>query len=222
MAPGVLRALVERAQGVPVGPMKTLSIALALLSVLGGAVLLSPVAAQTDADPVVRAILAGDETTGVSLMQMDETLDTGQVFATVATGIRPDETAGTLTARLAALGAVLVAENLEGAVSGDLAAVPQDDAPATAAGMVGVEEAFLDPARHSAEAVAQAVRAFNPWPGAWTRLVGRRFKIWSARLATGPGPDPGTAAAAGQCLVDEGRELVGDLAATYEHCVTDY
>lgn len=129
------------------------------------------------ASPVVRAILAGDETTGVSIMQIDEGLDTGPVFATAGTAIRWGETGGELTARLAALGARLLADTLPGIVEGTLPAAPQDGDLATAAAKVKTEEAFIDPARHSTEAVLRAVWAFAPKPGAWGMVGGERLKV---------------------------------------------
>jgi methionyl-tRNA formyltransferase len=144
------------------------------------------------ASPVVRAILAGDETTGVTLIQMDEGLDTGPVFAVAETGITEDETAGELTMRLAELAGQMMGEWLEGVMRGELVAEPQDDAMATAAAKVTVEEAFLDPRRHTAVSVHRAVRAFNPKPGAWGLVEGERFKVWGA-VTTDVPAEPGLA-----------------------------
>jgi methionyl-tRNA formyltransferase len=149
------------------------------------------------ASPVVRAILAGDAATGVSIMAIDEGLDTGPVFATAATPIGETETAGGLTARLASMGSRLLAETLPGIVGGSIAAEPQDDAAATAAAKVRTEEAFVDPRHHSAEAVLRAVRAFHPRPGAWGVVEGDRLKLWAAAPAAGSGPDPGAAEVVG-------------------------
>ncbi len=132
------------------------------------------------ASPVVRAILAGDSQTGVSIMQIDEGMDTGPVFAAVETAIGDGETGGRLTGRLAGLGARLLAETLPGIVDGSLQAVPQDDATATAAAKVRTGEAFIDPVHHSAVAVVRAVRAFSPKPGAWGIVEGERIKVWEA------------------------------------------
>lgn len=144
------------------------------------------------ASPVVRAILAGDRQTGVSIMQIDEGLDTGAVFAAAPAPIRPGETAGALTARLAALGARLLADTLPGVLDGSVAAVPQDDGAATAAAKVRNEEAFVDPVHHSAAAVLRAVRAFNPKPGAWAMVEGARCKVWEA-APSDEAAEPGTA-----------------------------
>lgn len=163
------------------------------------------------ASPVVRAILAGDEVTGVSIMQIDSGLDTGPVFATAETPVRDTDTGGTLTARLAALGAQLLVETLPGIVSGDLEAAPQDDDKATAAGKVSSDEAFVDPNLHTTAAVGRAIRAFNPKPGAWGIVEEARIKLWAASPAD-PGPESGTAE------VVSGRVVLGtsDGAVTLE------
>jgi methionyl-tRNA formyltransferase len=154
------------------------------------------------ASPVVRTILAGDHAAGVTLIQMDEGLDTGPVYAAESTAVRPGETAGELTARLAVLGGGLVAITIPGVVEGTLTPVPQDDSRATAAAKVGVAEAFLDPARHRVDAVDRAVRAFNPKPGAWAIVDGRRFKVWRVGPASAEVP-PGVA------VVADDRVLLG-------------
>ncbi|MFH1329262.1 MAG: methionyl-tRNA formyltransferase [Actinomycetota bacterium] len=153
------------------------------------------------ASPVVRTILAGDELTGVTLMQLDAGMDTGPVLAVAPTRVRPEESAGELTTRLAGMGAGMLVEHLPIYVTGALALRPQLDEGATAAARVRVEEAFVDPTRHRAGAVLRAVRAFDPKPGAWTELDGGRLKLWRARPATGPGPEPGVVEAAGGAVL---------------------
>ncbi|MEX2323193.1 MAG: methionyl-tRNA formyltransferase [Acidimicrobiia bacterium] len=144
------------------------------------------------ASPVTRALLAGDTETGVTLMVMDEGLDTGPMLATSVMPIRPTDTTGTLTARLAGSGASLVADHLTAFVAGDLSARPQEDALATAAAKVSVEEAFLDPARHGHVAIDRAIRAFHPRPGAWGMVDGARLKVLSASPMDADPPAPGT------------------------------
>lgn len=151
------------------------------------------------ASPVARAILAGDEVTGVSLMEMDEGLDTGPVLATREIPVG-EVSAGILTARLAAVGARLLADVLTDHVAGRIEPAAQDDAAATAAARVRVDEAFVDPVRHSTEAVLRAVRAFDPWPGAWALVDGTRVKLWEARPAP-QGPPPGVGESDGRRLV---------------------
>ena len=152
------------------------------------------------ASPVVRAILAGDAATGVTLLQLDAGLDTGPTYDRVTTAITPEENAGELTLRLAALGARLLRDRLEAIVSGVLRPVAQDEAGATAAGKVTVAEAHLDPRRHRTAAVLRAVRAFNPKPGAWSVVDGQRLKVWVTLPAAGAAP-PGTALIAGRTVL---------------------
>lgn len=148
------------------------------------------------AAPVPRAILAGDRETGVTLMLMDEGLDTGPILARRSTPIRADDTAGTVTDRLAGSGAELLRSELPRYLAGELEALPQDEEAATYAPKVTPEEARLDPAR-PAEELGRMVRAFNPRPGCWGEVEGERFKVWGAR------PD--------RVEVTPGRlELVGD------------
>jgi len=164
------------------------------------------------ASPVVRTLLAGDPLSGVTLMVLDEGMDTGPVVAMEPTPVRADETAGELSARLAELGAAMLRRHLEAYLAGDLAPRPQPPEGATAAARVRVEEAFVDPTRHRAEMVLRAVRAFDPKPGAWTELEGARVKLWRARPAPGPGPGAGVAAPAGGVVLlgaaDEPVELI--------------
>jgi methionyl-tRNA formyltransferase len=155
------------------------------------------------ASPVVRTILAGDDLSGVTLMQLDAGMDTGPVLAVSPTHVGGEETAGELTARLAVRGATMLREALPAYVAGEISPRPQPEAGATAAARVKVEEAFVDPSRHHAAAVLRAVRAFDPKPGAWTEFDGVRIKLWRARPASGPGPGPGVAA------MIEGAVLLG-------------
>lgn len=155
------------------------------------------------ASPVVRAILAGDSHTGVSIMQIEEGLDTGPVFATVETAIGDWDTGGVLTGRLAGLGGRLLAETLPGIVDGSLQAAPQDDERATAAAKVRTDEAFIDPVHHSAVAVVRAVRAFSPKPGAWGVVEGERIKVWEAWGDPAEDREPGVA------VLEESRVILG-------------
>ncbi len=155
------------------------------------------------ASPVVRAILAGDELTGVTLMQLDPGMDTGPVLAVAPARVGEEESAGELTARLAVMGAGMLVEHLPAYVAGDLAPRPQLEEGATAAARVRVEEAFVDPTRHHTQAVLRAIRAFDPRPGAWTDFDGVRVKLWRARAASGASLAAGVAAVVG------GKVLLG-------------
>jgi methionyl-tRNA formyltransferase len=138
------------------------------------------------AAPIQRAILAGDEETGVSIMQMDEGLDTGGVLASASLSIGARDTADGLSERLARLGATTLLQTLEGLSYGPLEATPQDNALATLAPRVEKKEAELNWSL-SAVDLERRVRAFNPWPVAFTYLPGggnpqtRRLRVWQAR-----------------------------------------
>ena len=136
------------------------------------------------ATPVERAILTGDPTTGVTLMQMAAGLDTGGVFAAWETAIGSDETAGSLTDRLAVGAAELLGQTLKAAVAGDLAPVPQDERLVTRAPRFSKEDARLDFDRPATD-VVQAIRAFGPRPGAYTTWRKERFKIHRGRAVPG-------------------------------------
>ena len=132
------------------------------------------------AAPIHRAILAGDAETGISIMQMDAGLDTGDVLLQAPTPVLDTDTAGSLHDRLADLGAGLLVTALERATTGGLARHPQDSATATYAAKIVKTEACLD-WWEPAAAVWRRVRAFNPAPGATTQWRGEAVKIWAAR-----------------------------------------
>lgn len=143
------------------------------------------------AAPIQRALLAGDAITGISIMQMDEGLDTGPVLLQESVAILPEDTAATLHDRLAALGARLVVRALAEGPSPR----PQDERSATYAARITHEEAEIDWRKPAAE-IERQVRAFNPAPGAQTRLDGTTLKIWHARSEPGPSRAPGSVCAA--------------------------
>jgi methionyl-tRNA formyltransferase len=143
------------------------------------------------AAPIQRAILAGDPKTGITIMQMDEGLDTGDMLLQRAVDIGPAETAGELHDRLASLGAQLIVEALK-----ELPApVKQDAALATHAAKLNREEAVID-WREDAALIVRKVRAYNPFPGAATTLAGDLIKIWRAEVAVKGSDSPGTVCAA--------------------------
>ncbi|MBV8950019.1 MAG: methionyl-tRNA formyltransferase [Actinobacteria bacterium] len=130
------------------------------------------------AAPVERAMLAGDEQTGVCLMRIEAGLDTGPVFACRSTPIGAEETAGELRARLVDLGAALLLQELPGIPGRE--PVPQSGEP-TYAEKLTVDEFRIDPARPAAE-LDRVVRAGNPRPGAWLMVDGERVKVWRAHV----------------------------------------
>ena len=148
------------------------------------------------AAPIQRAILAGDERTGVSIMLMDTGLDTGDVLASSATPIHASDTAGDLHERLAALGADLLVDTLDHLCEARAKARPQDASGTIHAARIQKHEARLDWRRNAVE-LDRLVRAMNPEPGAFTTLPGtraegkrQRLKIWRARPVTGTDTKP--------------------------------
>ncbi len=143
------------------------------------------------AAPIERALLAGDRETGISIMRMDEGLDTGPVIARHPVAIDARETAGSLRDKLAAVGAQAIVEALrELDRAGGLSAVPQPDAGVTYAAKIGRDAEKLDWSA-DASSLDRAVRAFDPTPGAQTSLGGAPLKIWQALPLSGRFGAPG-------------------------------
>jgi methionyl-tRNA formyltransferase len=136
------------------------------------------------AAPVQRAILAGDPVTGVTIMRMDEGLDTGPILLQRELGIGPRDTGGSLHAALAGLGAAALLEALERLAAGTLQARPQPLEGVTYAAKIGKSEARID-WRRDALAIERQVRAFDPWPVAETQLEGQRLRIHAAEACAG-------------------------------------
>ena len=139
------------------------------------------------AAPIQRAIEAGDEESGVTIMQMDAGLDTGAMLSTSRCSIDSDETSGSLYNKLAALGAAALLDDLDRLDKGLAVAVVQDNNQSTYASKIDKTEALIN---WSAEAIAidRQIRAFNPFPAAYTLIDGQRLKIWAAQ----PGPETST------------------------------
>ena len=132
------------------------------------------------AAPIQRAILAGDRETGVTIMQMDEGLDTGPMLRSKALPLSAADTAGSVHDALAALGATALLETLAGLAGGRLTPVPQPQEGVTYAPKIEKAEARIDWSRDAA-AIGRQVRAFNPWPVAETTLEGEQLRIFEAR-----------------------------------------
>ncbi len=166
------------------------------------------------AAPIQRAIRAGDERTGISIMQMDAGLDTGPELLRRELAIGPHESAGELHDRLAPLGAQAIVDAVREWAAGTLPAQPQPASGATYAAKIRKEEARIDWS-DSAVAIDRQVRAFNPWPVAETRLGDEQVRVWEARPAqqaqsTADAVPPGTVVRAvdGQLLVATGDGLL--------------
>jgi len=134
------------------------------------------------AAPIQRAILAGDATTGVTIMLMDAGLDTGPMLLKKDVSISRADTGGSLHDRLAAVGASAVLRALEGHAAGTLQPVPQPAEGVTYASKIEKSEALIDWAG-DALAIERQVRAFNPWPVAETRLDGEQLRVFEALAA---------------------------------------
>jgi methionyl-tRNA formyltransferase len=142
------------------------------------------------AAPIHRAILAGDAETGVTIMRMDEGLDTGPMLLAERTPISAADTAATVHDRLAELGGRLIVSTLDALVAKTIDPVPQPDDGVTYAHKLGKEDGALDWRRPAAE-LERKVRAFHPWPGTWFDVDGERIKVLGAALALAAGA-PGT------------------------------
>ena len=143
------------------------------------------------AAPIQHALLAGDALTGITLMQMDEGLDTGPMLVQESLVIDPRETAATLHDRLAALGADMLRRWLDHILAGHVSPTAQDEAAMTYAAMIDKAAGAIDWARDAAT-IDRLVRAMTPWPGAFTQWAGEPLKITQARPLAGPsGGHPG-------------------------------
>ncbi|HJW89379.1 MAG TPA: methionyl-tRNA formyltransferase, partial [Anaerolineales bacterium] len=131
---------------------------------------------------VQAAILNGDETSGVTIMKMDPGVDTGPILSQRAIAQTPGETGGSLTARLADLGAALLIETLPAYLQAEILPQPQDENQATYAPLIKKVDGRLD-FNLTAEQLTRRVRAFNPWPGAYMTWHGDLLKIHRAHAA---------------------------------------
>lgn len=153
------------------------------------------------AAPIHRAVLAGDGETGVTIMQMDVGLDTGPMLSKATTPIGPGDTTADLHDRLAALGAGLLVETLGALAAGTARSEAQDNALASYAAKLSKEEGRIDWTRPAAE-LARQVRAFNPFPVAFTEWHGGNLRLWRAEAIAGRGGEPGQVVAAGREGID--------------------
>nr|WP_275446887.1 methionyl-tRNA formyltransferase [Pseudoalteromonas sp. McH1-42] len=138
------------------------------------------------AAPIQRAIWAGDKETGVTIMQMDEGLDTGDMLHIATCPIDEDETSASLYNKLAELGPDALVATLDKLAAGTLNAEPQDDAQANYAKKLSKEEANID-WQLDALQIERNIRAFNPWPVCYTQMQGQTVKIWQAQVVSNKG-----------------------------------
>lgn len=155
------------------------------------------------AAPIQRALMAGDKTTGVSIMKMEAGLDSGPVLRQQAYSIGASETSGELHDRLAELGAVALKEELPLIESGNSQQQVQDPSQVTYADKLEKREAVVD-WQDSAVGIERRVRAFNPWPVAQTKYKDKVLRIWRARALEGANPNaPGP----GSVCMDDSRHV---------------
>lgn len=147
--------------------------------------------AYRGAAPIHRAVINGETTTGVTIMQMDTGLDTGDIIIQEAVDIGPDDTTGMVHDRLAVLGGDLLVVALEQVRSGHARPVPQDDAKSSYAPVLTREDEIID-WRRDAPSIKNQVRGLNPWPGARTSLGDKLLKIWRVDVADAGAAAPGT------------------------------
>ena len=149
------------------------------------------------AAPIHRAIEAGDDETGITIMQMEEGLDTGPMLLIERIAIGPQDSTGKLHDQLAALGGKMIVQALRKLEQGKLEAVPQPEAGVTYAAKISKEEATLDFSQSALE-IGRKVRAFNPFPGAHGTVGGVHVKLWGAEVLEGASSSaaPGTVLAA--------------------------
>jgi methionyl-tRNA formyltransferase len=133
------------------------------------------------ASPIQTAILNGETETGVTIMKMDAGLDTGEIISQTRTPILPEDNSQMLHDRLAQLGAELLVETIPDYVAGKLLPKPQPAEGASYAAKIKKEDGKID-WNEPAEKILNRLRAFTPWPGAFTYLNGKLLKIWKAEV----------------------------------------
>ena len=153
------------------------------------------------AAPIQRAVLAGDTSSGVTIMQMEEGLDTGPMYLIEEVVLAENETGGSLHDRLSVLGAEALMKALPGILDGSSIPVPQDDALSCYARKLDKAEAWIDWSRPAIE-IERQIRAFNPWPVAQTRYEDSNLRIWRAHAIRGVDGTPGMVMNASRSGID--------------------
>jgi methionyl-tRNA formyltransferase len=183
----------------------------ALLDLPHGALNLHPslLPRHRGATPIPATILAGDDVTGVTLIRMDEGLDSGPIVDRRTLALRGTETTPELEAALAGMAADLLGDGLRPWLRGDLAARPQPEAGATMTRPLRREDGRLAPTRPATELERQ-VRAYQPWPGSFVDTVVGRLVVWAASLGPGTDREPGSFGPDGLATA-EGELLLRDV-----------
>lgn len=160
------------------------------------------------AAPITWAVVRGEPETGVTLMQMDAGMDTGAMLEQFATPISDDETAGELSERLSAIGALATRKGLPTYVAGGYTPIQQDSSKATMAPMLKKEDGRIDFTK-PARAVHDHVRGMTPWPGAFTTARGKTVKVHATRVTDVPQPKDGGKAEPGTVVfADKSRVVI--------------
>ncbi len=163
------------------------------------------------AAPIQWAIASGETQTGVTTIEIDAGLDTGDILLQRETPIGPEETAIELGARLAVTGADLLVETLAGLRDGTVAARPQDSSNASLAPILKKEDGRIDWTQPASQ-IHNRVRGFLPWPGCHTKLRGKTLEIWKSRIAEPGAGQPGSARAHhGRFLVSCGKDTTLEI-----------
>ncbi len=154
------------------------------------------------AAPIQRAILAGDSKSGVTIMQMDQGLDTGDMLNIKTCDITQEDTGSSLHNKLAGLGAAALLQTLEDIMANRLQLQPQDDSQATYARKLDKQEARIDWQHEDAALIVRKIQAFNSWPVAYTDYNGKSLRLWQARLLPLENDTPQDPASFGKVLAE--------------------
>ncbi len=153
------------------------------------------------AAPIQWAVINGEQTTGVTIQQMDIGIDTGDIIAQEELTLAADETGGSLFDKLAAVGASLCVKAMEQIASGTATRTPQDESAATHTSMIRKDFGHID-WNKSAREIERLIRGLNPWPSAYTHLDGKTLKIWKTTVkGSESGEKPG-------CIVDVTKDAI--------------
>ena len=167
------------------------------------------------AAPIQRAIISGDLETGVTIMQLDEGMDTGPMLRVERMAIEPNDTVSSLAERMAPIGARALLATLEDIEAGRVQPEAQDDSLATHAAMLAKSDGAIDWSL-DARLVSAHMRGVDPWPGAYSELAGERLKLFSPTITEGAG-EPGTLIAVDKRGIEiacgQGAVIVADVQA---------
>ncbi len=154
------------------------------------------------ASPIQWAVIEGEPVTGVTTMQMDIGIDTGDILETMEVPLAEDETGGSLFEKLSQAGAKLCVQTVQHIMDGTVTRTKQDETKATHVGMITKQMGAIDWTRPASE-IERLIRGLNPWPGTYTTLHGKTLKIWNASVLEG-----GDSQKAGQIVCAEKQKLI--------------